>query len=100
MPSYLDFNSTKLFRDTVLGKTLSVPNGPKTFNSTSYSVQTLSDFSNIAQPATDANVPSELTQTSNSNIYKPSEFFIVDSVDVLPRRANLNLYPYFVYQKY
>ena len=46
MPSYLDFNSTKKFRDYILGKTLNVPNGPQTFSDTSFSVKSLNDMAN------------------------------------------------------
>jgi hypothetical protein len=31
-----------------------------------------------------------------SNIFKPTEYFIKETIADLPRRANLNLYPYFV----
>lgn len=47
MPTYLDFNSTKSFRDSLISKTLNRPNGPQTFNSGNYAVQNLSNFSNV-----------------------------------------------------
>ena len=100
MPSYLDFDSTKKFRDYILGKTLQVPNGPQTFTNSSYSNQNLNVLSNVNPGAVDDNRSSELVQTSNSNVYKPTEFFIKDTLDTLPRRANLNLYPYFVQGNY
>ena len=46
MPSYLDFDSTKSFRNKILGKTLNRPNGPQTFTNTDYAVQKLSDVAN------------------------------------------------------
>lgn len=96
MPSYLDFNSTKSFRDYILGKTLNVPNGPQTFTSTSYDFQNVSNFSNVNPGTVDDTVSGELLQTQNSNTYKPLTFSVTDSMNVLPRRANLSLYPYFV----
>jgi hypothetical protein len=47
MPTYLDFNSTKSFRDFLISKTLNRPNGPQTFNSGNYAIQNLSNFSNV-----------------------------------------------------
>ena len=46
MPSYLDFDSTKNFRDKILGKTLNRPNGPQTFTKADYGVQNVSDIAN------------------------------------------------------
>ncbi len=45
MPSYLDFDSTKRFRDYILGKTLQQPNGPQTQTS-AYQLQNTSDLPN------------------------------------------------------
>ena len=47
MPSYLNFDSTKSFRNFILGKTLQVPNGPQTFTSSTYELQKLSDRPNV-----------------------------------------------------
>ena len=96
MPTNLDFDSTRKFRDFILGKTLEVPNGPQTFTSTSYDLQSLSDAPNLNPGTVDDAVPNELIQTQNSNVFKPLTFSVTDSMDVLPRRANLSLYPYFV----
>lgn len=96
MPSYLDFDSTKRFRDYILGKTLNQQNGPQTFSKDTYSVQTLSEMSNVDLPAVDFNRSSDLLQTQNSNTFKPLEYFVTDTLETLPRRANLQLYPYFV----
>jgi hypothetical protein len=95
MPSYLDFDTTKRFRDYILGKTLSKPNGPQTFTQSSYAVQSLSDMSNSDLPEVDYNRPADLLQPQNSNIFKPFEYFVTETLDTLPRRANLQLYPYF-----
>jgi len=62
MPSYLDFNSTKNFRDFILSKTLTSPEGvnvtdsPKTSSSSNYSVQNLSDLPNTVPGAVDTNL--------------------------------------------
>ena len=95
MPSYLDFDSTKKFRDYIIGKTLQSPVGPQTFTNSSYSEQNLGDLPNKNQGPIDSNLNKELLQTSNSNIYKPDVYFLRDNIDTLPRRANLSLYPYF-----
>ena len=96
MPSYLDFDSTKNFRNMILSKTLKNQNGPIHFNSTNYSEQKLSNLSNVKSEGIDGVVDGELVQSQNSNIYKPNQYFIKDNLDTLPRRANLSLYPYFV----
>jgi hypothetical protein len=95
MPSYLDFDSTKRFRDYILSKTLNKPNGPQTFTQSSYTVQTLSEMANPDLPEVDYNRPTDLLQTQNTNIFKPLEYFVTETLDTLPRRANLQLYPYF-----
>lgn len=46
MPSYLNFDSTKQFRDFIIGKTLNQPNGPQTFTKDTYDFQKLSTFAN------------------------------------------------------
>ena len=95
MPSYLDFDSTKRFRDFILSKTLNKPNGPQTFTQSSYTVQTLSEIPNIDLPEVDNNRPADLLQTQNSNLFKPLEYFVTENLNTIPRRANLQLYPYF-----
>jgi hypothetical protein len=95
MPSYLDFDSTKRFRDFILGKTLNKPNGPQNFTQSSYTVQTLSELSNTDLPDVDYNRSSDLLQPQNSNVFKPFEYFVTENLNTLPRRANLQLYPYF-----
>ena len=96
MPSYLDFNTTKQFRDHILGKTLQQPNGPQTFTNGSYPEQNLSDTPNLLQGQVDTNRSNDLTLPKNSNIYKPDDYFISDVINTLPRSADLKLYPSFV----
>jgi hypothetical protein len=99
MPTYLDFNTTKNFRDALIVRTLQQPNGPQTFNANNYTVQNLSDFANVDPGAVDTNRANDLLQIQTRNIFKPLEFFIKDTIDTIPRRANLQLYyngtPYF-----
>jgi len=100
MPSYLDFNTTKVFRDAVINRTLKQPNGPQTFTSANYVVQGTNDFPDIYQGTVEDIRPSKLLLTQNSNIYKPTNYFINDTIGVLPRKSNLTLYPYFVSSKH
>jgi hypothetical protein len=95
MPTYLDFDSTKKFRDFILAKTLNQPNGPQTFTSGNYSIQNLSELSNVDPGNVEDNRKNQLLQTSNGNVYKPTEYTIKEDLYTLPRRANLSLYPYF-----
>ena len=95
MPTFLDFNSTKNFRDKILGRTLQQPNGPQTFTSTGYPVQNLSDLPNVSLGNVDTNRINDLKEIQTINLYKPETFFIEENIDTLPRRANLSLYPYF-----
>ena len=83
MPSYLDFDSTKRFRDFILGRTLNVPNGPQTFNSTSYIVQNLNDSPNVDPGAVDTNRAQDLTNPQTKNIFKPLEYFVKEKFDDL-----------------
>jgi hypothetical protein len=100
MPKYLDFDATKDFRDNLLKRTLDPVYGkspsPKTFTSNSYSVQSLGDSPNLLLPNVDDNRSNDLLVPQKSNVFKPNEYFIKDSFQDIPRRANLNLYPYFV----
>jgi hypothetical protein len=99
MPSYLDFNSTKSFRDSILSRTLQAPNGPQTFNASNYLVQTLNDSPNVDQGSVDTNRRGDLSVPQSNNTYKPLTYFVKENIETLPRRANLNLYfngsPYF-----
>ncbi len=100
MPSYLDFDSTKRFRDYILGKTLNQTNGPQTFTSGNYTVQNLSDSANIDQGTVVDNRSVMLQYPQTSNVFKPLEFNVTENIDTLPRRANLSLYPYFELQNH
>ena len=97
MPSYLDFNSTSALRNFLIGRTLQQPNGPQTFTASNYSIQNTSDYSNVDPGAVDTNRANDLLQIKTSNVFKPLEYFIKDTIDTFPRRANLALYPYFTY---
>ena len=103
MPSYLDFNSTKKFRDYILGKTLNVPNGPQTFSDSSYSVNSMSDLPNkdsgdvVLNDKTSRKV--QIDTISNLNVNQPQDsYFIVEDLNtfIIDRRSNgLSIYPYF-----
>lgn len=99
MPKYLDFDSTKEFRDKMLKRTLDPvykrSPSPKTFTSSTYSVQQLGDSQNLNLPDVDANRKEDLVNIQKINIFKPNEYMIKDMLVDLPRRANLSLYPYF-----
>lgn len=97
MPSYVDFNSSKQFRDFVLAKTLTVPNGPQTFSAENYSVHNLNVMANVDPGDVEDHRPAELLKSQNANVYKPIEYNVTEDFRTLPRRANLNLYPYFEY---
>lgn len=95
MPSYLDFDSTKRFRDFIISKTINYPDGPQTFNSDNYRVSGLSSYANIDLPPVDNNRENDLLLHKKTNIYKPSEYFIQEELETLPVKSNLALYPYF-----
>ena len=95
MPSYLDFDSTKKLRDAMLAKTLVQPNGPQTFTSGNYSIQNTSNFSNVDPGEVSDQRPKLLSDAANSNTFKPEIYVVKENLDILPRRANLGLYPYF-----
>ena len=105
MPSYLDFDSTKSFRDSLISKTLQAPNGPQTFSSTSYSVGNTNSFSNKNSGdvvGNDAYNRVDLLKNSYAiNRFGPesdSQFLIVDQINTVPSLGNLALYPYFPIQ--
>jgi len=108
MPSYLDFDNTKKFRNYILGKTLTVPSGPQSFTSGSYSIQKPRDMSNIdpgdVEHVTGDSIPfdrkSELVRSQTSNVFKPIEYFVKEDIRTIPRKANLELYPYFETNQY
>ena len=96
MPRNCDFNSSKQFRDVLISKTLTQPNGPQTFTESSYLVSGLNMSANLDPGAVDANRPTDLLQSQNANVFKPTEYFINENLNTIPRKANLTLYPYFV----
>lgn len=100
MPSYLDFNSTKKFRDYLITKTINVDNGPQTFTENSYIFSSLSDGQNTVTPEIDFNRGEMLDSTRRFNIYEPEDYFIVEDLSTLPPTLNLGLYPYFTYKKH
>ena len=104
MPSYLDFDSTKKFRDFIIGKTLNQPNGPQTFTNASFAVNTLSSLSNTNPGDVVVNDvmnrADTLNRSSNFNLYKPIDGFqgldrIIDTKTLDQTGLPLRLYPYF-----
>lgn len=95
MPTFLDFTTTATFRDFLISKTLQRPFGPQTFAAANYSVQTLSNFSNVDPGEVDTNRANDLLQIRNTNIFKPVSYFVTENINTIPRSANLSLYPYF-----
>lgn len=101
MPSYLDFNATKGFRDAILSKTLQSPNGPQTFSGGNYSIQNTNTFANIEQGDVVVNKQTtrdgELLKTQTSNRFGPenNNFVIVDTTNVIQSLDNVGVYPYF-----
>ena len=95
----LDFNTTKDFRDKMLKRTLDPVYGlspsPKTFTSSNYSVKNLGDSENLLLPNVDDSRSKDLSIPKKFNTFKPNEYFVKDSFQDIPRKANLNLYPYF-----
>lgn len=100
MPTYLDFDSTKRFRDYIIGKTLNQPNGPQTFTNGNYPIQSLSDSANTDPGTLVDNRTQMLTYPQTNNVFKPTEFSVTENIDTIPRKANLSLYPYFQLQNH
>lgn len=105
MPSYLDFNTTKNFRDNILKRNLSTTNGPSNFSGNSYLVQNLNDFQVINSDDVEVARDEKLLLTQTKNTFKPKDFFINEELRDLPRQFNLTLYytdgsPYFVSQNH
>lgn len=116
MSTYLDFDSTRNsnsyndltrgaisgFRDKLLSRNLLPQNGPQTYNSNNYSYESLSNYP--VKDSGDVTPDKKLVSLNNktpiqviqsSNTYKPLSYSVQEEFKVLPRRANLNLYPYF-----
>jgi hypothetical protein len=104
MPSYLDFDSTKKFRDFIIGKTLNQPNGPQTLTNSSYSYNNLSSLSNTNPGDVVVNDvmnrEDTLNRTSNINLYRPIYGYegldrVLDTNILDQTGLPLRLYPYF-----
>ena len=100
MPSYLDFDSTNQFRNSILSRTLQQPNGPQTFTNSSYSVGNLNDFSNVDPGNVDTNLPTFLSIPDNRNTFTTDIFEKVENLRDLTRLQDLGLYPYFTQGSY
>lgn len=100
----LDFDTTKVFRDRILAKTLQVPNGPQTFTAANYRYKSQNEFANVDPGAVDTNRTADLLVSQNANIFKPLKYNVVEELNVIPRRANLSLYyngtPYFLAERH
>ena len=88
MPSYLDFDSTKKFRDFILGKTLNQPNIPDIY-------QNVTIQPNLDPGDVDDNRRDTLLRVQNNNTFSPLDYIIRENLDILPISRNLGLYPYF-----
>jgi outer membrane protein OmpA-like peptidoglycan-associated protein len=100
MPSYLDFNSTSQFRDSILARTLQQPNGPQTFTSSAYSVENLRDQPNIDPGEVDTNLQTYLAIPDTRNTFTADNFDTVETLRDLTRLEDLGLYPYFTQGSY
>jgi len=69
MPTFLDFNNTKVFRDSLIARTLNRPNGPQTFTDTDYVVQNLSNFSNVDPGDVKTNWSTYWNTSWSNNLY-------------------------------
>jgi hypothetical protein len=93
MPSYLDFDSTKGFRNSILSRTLTQPDGPQSFNSNSYTYQNLSDSANIDGGDVDDDRKRDLDQNLYLNNYiKSLPLNLVENIDTIVQRSELKLY--------
>lgn len=102
MPSYLDFDSTKKFRDFIISKTLNNPLelGPRSFNNSNYTYQKLSSYPNVnpGDVVKNDSTSREEQNKRNSglNKYKPTEYIINENLNsYVINTGKLNLYPYF-----
>ena len=95
MPSYLDFDSTSQFRDSILARTLQQPNGPQTFTNSAYSVESLNDFANTDPGEVDTDLTTYLQTPSTRNTFTVNAYDEVNQLRDIPRLSNDGLYPYF-----
>lgn len=91
MPTYLDFNNTKVFRDYLISKTLNRPNGPQTFTDTNYVVQNLNNFANVDPGDVKTNWSVFFANTFGQNLYRAPDNTIEEYTDTtLPMLAWIN----------
>ena len=95
MPSNLDFDSTKKFRDYILGKTLKQPNGPQDFSNASYTVQNVGEMANKQLGGVEPTNPN-LNGTPFSNTYAPENINYIQDIGTVQLTNTLNLYPSFL----
>ena len=101
MPSYLDFDATKGFRDELLSKTLNAPNGPQTFSSSNYPIQKTNSFPNKDQGDVILNQQTsrdaQIISTGTSNRFAPEngDYVVVEDVRNITSIDNVGVYPYF-----
>ena len=100
MPSYLDFNSTQHFRDYLISRTLQHPDGPQTFTDASYSIQNLSDQSNVDPGDVETNLSTYLAIPDTQNTFTPDILDTVENLRQLSRLEDLGVYPYFTQGSY
>ena len=99
MPSNLDFDSTKKFRDYILGKTLKQPNGPQDFSNASYTVQNVGEMANKQLGGVEPTNPN-LNGTPFSNTYTPENINYIQDIGTIQLTNTLNLYPSFLTSDY
>ena len=99
MPSNLDFDSTKKFRDYILGKTLKQPNGPQDFSNASYSVQNTGEMVNKQLGGVEPTNPN-LNGTPFANMYAPENVNYIQNIGTIQLTNTLNLYPSFLSSDY
>jgi hypothetical protein len=99
MPSNLDFDSTKKFRDYILGKTLKQPNGPQSFTNASYTVQNTAETSNKMLGGVEPTNPS-LNGNPFTNTYAPENINYIQNINTVQITNSLNLYPSFISNNY
>lgn len=95
MPSFLGFNSTKKFRDFLIGKTINSPEGPQTFDENNYSYSKLSNGQNVLAPNLEEDRSEILSSNKKFNKFNPEEYFILEDLKVYTSNKNLGEYPNF-----
>lgn len=95
MPSYLDFDSTSKFRNSILSRTLQQPNGPQSFNSSAYSVEKLGDSPNIDTGDVNNDLDKHLSTTKQKNSFHPDEYGVIDTLSETILMDEGGIYPHF-----